>query len=157
MSQIIYNASMTQDQFEHLLNIPKTFEKDSPKLPVGGGKGTYALLSSESEDKFYLDIHRNGTFEISKAKIQNRTSKVLLVRIEINASPHINPDGRRIGRNHIHLYRPGEIESGSLPWAYEFDEIPSLSLPKENVDFMSAFFALCKYCNIEVSNLQGVI
>ena len=109
-----------------------------------------------------MDISRSGKIEISKFKIQERytITKLPLVRIDINSTPHTNPDGTRLSRNHIHIYKYTENDNGNLPWAYELSDVNDFGIVDiNNLNFMTVFYGFCKYCNIDVSNndIQGVI
>lgn len=149
---------MTDKEFEELLNLRKIFERKDEKLPLKNEFGIYDIKSIHNNVKFILDIDRRGRIELSKAKVQKRYGKTkrALVRIDIDSPPHTNPDGRVLSRNHIHIYKETENDTGNLPWAYNLDEIKELAL-KTNPSFMDIFNAFCKYCNIDTTNIQGVI
>lgn len=148
---------MTNAEFEALMTLTKVFSRLPVKLPVAGISKIYNIESTSSDDKFFLDVDRRGKIELSKYKIQQRyaISKLPLVRIDINSPPHTNPDGSKISRNHIHIYKEVEFDTGNLPWAYELNSISGFSgMP---VDFISIFHGFCGYCNILTDNIQGVI
>ena len=120
---------MTNSEFQRLLELQKDFVKTNVKLPENNESETFELKSDNSPERFYLDIDRRGKIEFSKFKIQNRylPTKQPLVRIDIDSPPHINPDGTKTSRNHIHIFRETEYDTGNLPWAYDlnnFLEIP---------------------------------
>lgn len=94
-----------------------------------------------------------------KAKLQSRyvRNRLPLVRIDINSPPHINPDGRKLSRNHIHIFRECDNDTGNLPWAYELNDVFKTNFDLKSLNFMSAFNLICKYCNIEAGDIQGVI
>lgn len=73
----------------------------------------------DSRERFFLDLWR-GSIKLTKYRFQNRGRKVVvLVRFELNAAPHTNPDGTRIGGTHLHVYREG-YEQGRLPAVNQF-------------------------------------
>ena len=150
---------MTNEEFQKLLHLKKKFLKDSIKLPNNGEECTFDLESQTTNDKFYLDIDRKGKIELSKFKIQNRyaLTKLPLIRIDINSPPHINPDGRKTSRNHIHIYKETDNDTGNLPWAYDLESFQDCHFNLQTLNFMQVFLNFCKYCHIEVDNIQGVI
>lgn len=153
------DADMTNADFEKLMALTKIFVKDNIELPRNGEFETYDLVSSESRDKFYLDIDRRGRIELSKFKLQNRyaVTKQPLVRVDIDSPPHRNPDGTMTSRNHIHIYREMDNDTGNLPWAYDLETIMPVKLNWDSLDFMSILSNFCEYCNICMDNVQGVI
>ncbi len=150
---------MTEKEFINLLGLEKVFIKKNIYLPNNGENNTFDLKSTSTSDKFLLDVDRRGKIELSKFKIQNRyaLTKLPLVRIDIDSPPHMNPDGTRTSRNHIHIYREMDNDTGNLPWAYDLDEFNNIKFDKNNIIFMDIFAGFCKYCNINISNIQGVI
>lgn len=148
---------MTNTEFNILMGLTKTFSQSPIKLPMPGINKIYNLESTSSDDKFFLDVDRRGKIELSKFKIQHRyaITKLPLVRIDIDSPPHTNPDGSRVSRNHIHIYKEVEFDTGNLPWAYELNSVNGFSeIP---LDFISIFHFFCDYCNILTNNVQGVI
>lgn len=148
---------MSNEEFRVLIGLSKVFSKPSIKLPLSGSDGTYEVESTSTNDRFLLDVDRSSRIELSKFKLQHRytLTKLPLVRIDINSPPHTNPDGRKISRNHIHVYQETENDTGNLPWAYELEDIKIFN--GKTLDFMSIFYAFCEYCNIETNNIQGVL
>lgn len=145
---------MTNYEFQELMNLKKIFIKQYVMLPSIGEKVKFDLISEDSKEKFYLDINRRGKIELSKYTLQKRweVNKLPLVRIDINSPPHMNPDGVIKSRNHIHIYRESDNETGNLHWAYNLEE-----LGIEYSSFMQVFYGFCAYCNITTDNVQGVI
>lgn len=148
---------MTNEEFSTLLGLSKVFSKPSIKLPTAGNTGVYDVESTSSNDRFFLDVDRSSRIELSKFKVQHRyaATKLPLVRIDINSPPHTNPDGCRLSRNHIHIYRETENDTGNLPWAYDLESIDMFA--EKATDFMSIFYAFCEYCNISTDDIQGVL
>ena len=63
----------------------------------------------------------------------------MLARLDVDGTPHTNPDGKRLGGMHLHLYREGF----EARWAYPLDPA--------TFDTTSAPFAFrdfCAYCRI---------
>ena len=150
---------MTDLEFLSLMKLKKVFIKDSIELPNNGDNATYDLESVETRDKFYLDVDRRGKIELSRFKLQNRyaVTKLPLVRIDIDSPPHINPDGSKTSRNHIHVYKEVDNDTGNLPWAYDLETFEQICCEKGRFSFMDIFSGFCEYCNISIENVQGVI
>ena len=84
-------------------------------------------------------------------------TKLPLVRIDIDSPPHLNPDGTKTSRNHIHIYRDVDNDTGNLPWAYSLEEFEQIKFNRNNIVFMDILSSFCEYCNISMENIQGVI
>jgi hypothetical protein len=68
-----------------------------------GVDSTHELVGQDEQERFLLDLWR-GTFQLSKLRFQERARKVIvLVRLDIDGSPHTNPDGTRLIGTHLHL------------------------------------------------------
>lgn len=149
---------MTDIEFQSLIQLKKIFAKKDVILPFTGNCNTYDLKSVDTKDRFYLDIDRRGKIEL-KTKLQNRyaKNKMPLVRIDIDSPPHINPDGTKLSRNHIHIYKDCDKDTNNLPWAYELNDIFGNDINIKSLNFMTAFNLICKYCNISTYGIQGAI
>ena len=150
---------MTDSEFHTLMSLKKVFSKEFIELPKNGAFATYDLKSTESSDIFFLDVDRRGKIELTKFKLQNRyaITKMPLVRIDIDSPPHLNPDGTKTSRNHIHIYKEMENDTGNLPWAYDLSEFEGIIFDRCSYNFMDIFNGFCRYCNIDTNNVQGVI
>lgn len=153
------SSSMTDIEFQVLMGLKKVFAIDGCRLPNNGENATYDLISPGSNEKFLFDIDRKGKIELSKFKLQNRygQTKLPLVRVDIDSPPHMNPDGTIVSRNHIHIFKEMDSDTGNLPWAYDLETFEKIKYDRKNIRFMDVFFAFCEYCNIDVENVQGVM
>lgn len=150
---------MTSDEFNRLMQLKKVFDDEIVILPRAGGNGAYNLSSVSSRDTFILDVDRRSRIELSKFKVQTRNgvTKMPLVRVEFNGSPHMNPDGTKTGRNHIHVYRETDGDTGNLAWAYDINSFFSEQPADNGGEFMSIFELFCRYCNIITDHVQGAL
>ena len=145
---------LTDKEFRQLMDLRKFF--DSPKrvlLPKNNEKSRYNVLSEDPTETFIVDYDRSGSFELRHKTQLRHHQKNVLVRIEVNRSPHMNPNGEILGRNHIHIYREGESDR----WAYDLKSIcPDFH---EHMNVVELFQLFCAYCNIEIASihLQGVL
>ena len=95
---------LTNEEFNKLLQLEKIFTTQKIILPTIGTVDSFELTDVNNRIPFLLDIDRRGKIELSKYKIQNRYAVTeVLVRIDIDSPPHINPDGTKLSRNHIHI------------------------------------------------------
>ena len=65
----------------------------------------------------------------------------MLARLDINGSPHRNPDGTRLGGSHLHVYKE------------DFDDTYALALPERFARCKSAHEYLDEFmdwCNVTV-------
>lgn len=144
---------MDNDEYKRLMELTKYFTKKNILLPSSGENDVFDLAARETTDKFFLDVDRRGKIEL-KAKIQTRyaLTKVPLVRIDLNSPPHMNPDGIKMSRNHIHIYKDTDFDTGNLPWAYELTSI-GIFANDSPTDFMQIFYHFCEFCNIETNDM----
>lgn len=149
---------MTNEEFKEIMKLDKVFEEEQIELPGKNESGIFNIDSLTTNDKFYLDVDRRGRIELTRCKMQERLvkTKLPLVRIDIDSPPHMNPDGSGVGRNHIHIYREEEFDTGNLPWAYELEGFAGIKI-NDFQDFMDIFYVFCNYCNIKTNNVQGVM
>jgi hypothetical protein len=139
---------LTQAEADALIAMGKSFA-DSPTIAMMPGTDqTHELVGDDKRERFLLDLWR-GTLRLSKVRYQTRGRKVfVLVRLDIDGSPHSNPDGTRLDKTHLHVYREGYEDR----WAYPID-------PKEfsdTRDIRQAFEDFCRFCNIKsVPPFQG--
>ncbi len=109
---------LTQTEADALIQADK--HADDTKVviyPAPGGKLCVQLHSSDNRERFHLDVTRSRIALIKvNHNLRVRTS-IPLVRLDINGPPHTNPDGSKVGRSHVHLYREGFGDS----WAFEID------------------------------------
>ncbi|WP_341877632.1 DUF6978 family protein [Defluviitalea saccharophila] len=144
---------LSDQDFRYLLSLEKEFLEKNIALPKVNTYVTFNIISTNQKEEFFLDIDRRGRIEFHKTKIQNRYIREPLIRLEIDAPPHQNPDGTKTSRNHIHIYK----ENYGLSWAYDLSSF-SKELFCDCNNFANVFTDFCKYCNIKLqSNLQGVI
>jgi hypothetical protein len=78
------------------------------------------LVSRDHTERFLLDVRRTR-IDISKVTYQNRARHiVVLARLDLNGSPHRNPDGAELPCPHLHLYREGYAAKWAFPVPADF-------------------------------------
>ena len=112
---------LSQEMFERLHAMPKKYFGERLDYPSAGQKLTFEVKSMDDEESFTIDV-LVSRMTLNKVTHQERYRKTIpLVRLDINASQHINPDGTRISGNHIHLYREEYGDSYAIELPDDFD------------------------------------
>lgn len=144
---------ITNKIFENLMKTKKKFNETPVALPGCNQKLQLEVSSMDNKESFIVDVDRSGKIEM-KSKVQERyLNNQILIRVEVNAPPHTNPDGSITSRNHIHIYQEGY----NISWAYDLEEFDE-NLFNNLKNFNKVFIDFCSYCNIELNDsLQMVI
>lgn len=131
---------LTQAEADALIAMRKSFAEMGAISLAPGVDSTHELVGQDEQERFLLDLWR-GTFRLSKLRFQERARKVIvLVRLDIDGSPHTNPDGTRLIGTHLHLYREGYEDK----WAAPIDR----ALFTKPTDPSLTLREFCGYCNI---------
>lgn len=141
---------LTQADADNLIAMQKTFEDRSPISMHPGADYSRVLIGADLHERFLMDVWR-GTVRISKARLQTRARKVVvLVRVDVNGAPHTNPDGTILNGTHIHIYREGY----EARWAYPLNR-SSFVDPIDNPRLVGDF---CQYCNVvDIPRFQEIL
>jgi hypothetical protein len=138
---------LIQSEADKLIAIEKLFLKQSTISLPPGADLTYDVISQDRQESFLLDLWR-GIYRLSKVKFQNRARQVIiLVRLCIDGPHHTNPDGQKVGRTHIHVYREGYDDR----WAYQLDSAQFT----DTTEIALTLEQFCNYCSIEKPIIQG--
>lgn len=132
--------NLTQAEADALIEMEKQrVDNTTHSFPSLGGSLVVPLVSANGRENFLLDISQ-GRIDLAKIKYQNRARQVVvLVRLDLNAAPHRNPDGEEISCPHIHIFQEGFGDK----WAFQIpEEFSDISDPQQSLeDFM-------KFCNV---------
>jgi len=134
--------NLTQAEADRLLLLDKFIIGDNPilDLPNVGQDILVNCISLDKREEFILDCSR-GTIKLSKIKHQLRARKVVpLIRLDINSSPHKNPDGTEVGPSHMHIYKEGYADKYAFDVPSKFTNLNDMA--KTLLEFMS-------FCNIK--------
>lgn len=132
---------LTQAEADALIAMEKHFIQLLPVTLRPGKNQSFELNGfPDAKERFLLDLWR-GSIKLTKYRFQNRGRKVVvLVRLELNAAPHTNPDGTRIGGTPLHVYREGYEDRWAVPvFPDQFQDVSSMR---------QTFDDFCQYCNI---------
>jgi hypothetical protein len=107
---------LTQAEANALIAMPKyRVDEQEWEFPGTGGAISVPLTSEDKREAFLLDVRR-GRIDLSKVTNQNRARQVVvLVRLDLGAQPHTNPDGQIVPCPHIHVYREGFGDKWASP------------------------------------------
>lgn len=140
---------LSQQEADLLLSMEKRrLSDDDVVWPSLGGKAVVALSSLDGREEFMLDVTKTSV-KLSKLTLQNRArTTVILARLEIDGSPHRNPDDVELPCPHFHLYREGFGDRWAFPVPSEhFRDLSSHMTTVE--DFM-------RFCHIvEAQRFSG--
>lgn len=133
--------NLSQKEADSLIAMEKVLSSGKAiVLPSSGRKITLNCFSADKKEEFILDCAR-GSIKLSKISHQIRARKVVpLVRLDIDSSPHLNPDGEWISGSHIHIYRAGYADKYAYEIPEDFKNLSDMTLTFR--DFMA-------YCNIK--------
>lgn len=117
-------------------------------FPQPGRKLKIECEPPDGSERFHLDVHR-GSINLKKVNQNFRVrTSIVLLRLDVDASTHKNPDGEKIGRTHLHVYREGYGDA----WAYEIpgplpEDVPTFRYG-DLADPMRTLQDFMAYCNI---------
>ncbi len=134
-------VELSQAEADTLLNMDKRgLDAKQWELPDHGGTISAPLISYDKREKFLLDIRR-ARIDLSKVVYQTRGRQVVvLARLDLGGKIHRNPDGKKIGTPHLHLYREGYGDK----WAF----VPPESHFSNLHDSWHTLQDFLKYCKV---------
>ena len=138
---------------DSLINMDKEFVNAKLiAMPMTNEILSLNVKSKITKDTFLLDINRKGTFKLTRFTYQERyRTNIILLRLDIDTKPHVNPNGEVISPTHIHIYREGYLDK----WAYPLEGI--YKIDNQN-SLLQSFINFCKLCNIDnIPCIQDVI
>ena len=139
--------NLTQADANALMRMEKRRVDDTQwQFPQPGGRLAIPLASADRRESFVLDVTR-ACVKLTKATFQNRArATIILLRLDLDGSPHRNPDGEEIACPHLHRYREGFGDK----WA---ELAPAeLGFP----DLLATLEAFMKHCNVtEPPSVEG--
>lgn len=146
---------LRQSEADKLIQIEKSFKENTLLWPSLGKKQQYEAFSTDSNEKFIVDINHFGFIESRSLTFQNRYSKsIVLIRVDFGRKLHKNPDHQIISGNHIHIYKEG----CGVAWAYDFEHVPKKFILRNNLftdgDDYQYFDDFCSLCNINHVNIS---
>lgn len=146
---------LTQPEADTLITMAKKKSTDERyDFPSSGEILTIPVVSIDERESFLIDVNRKGRIRLTKCTYQERYRKmIILVRLDIDGSPHTNPEvdtiplsyltpynGQTIYCPHLHLYVEGFMDKWAIP-------APSDKFP-ETGDLYRTLKDFFRYCNI---------
>ncbi|SRR6266699_1148832 len=136
---------LAQEIADQLLAIDKEFTTADPLHLHSGAKFIRDLLSTNGQEQFLLDFYQ-GNIRLNKVTSNHRYARtIILARLDLNGSPHMNPDGQVIHGSHLHLYREGYSDK----WASALD-VTVFTDPTDPVVSLHQFLRFLNVKNIPV-------
>jgi hypothetical protein len=135
------STELTKADADALLAMEK--QRENPEItydyPTSGGRVMVPLTSTDGRERFILDISRRN-IQLTRNKFQVRGREVyVLARLDLDDTPHRNPDGEEIPGPHLHLYKEGFGDKWACPLPEDFTS-PD--------DCMLTFRQFLVYCRI---------
>jgi hypothetical protein len=129
------NDSEVQALISSLKNCSQSIPTDMPF--EGRIKDDTPVVDFKNHIEYILHRYRNP-IQSSRFSLHIRFKETndILIRVDINNGAHTNPDGKKIGQNHMHIYSNRDIDRKDL-YAVE--------LPDEISDLDSLFSALVQF------------
>ena len=153
---------ITQSEADHFINMKKKRANDETFcFPRPGMSLVIPIVSEDARESFLIDVNR-GRIRLTKCSYQERYQKtIILVRLDINGSPHPNPyvqavplpyllsyNGVTLPTPHLHLYVEGYMDKWAIPLPDgKFIQTHNLSLTLED------FFHFCNI--VDPPAIQG--
>ncbi len=110
---------LSQSEADALMGMEKHAEVGATyRFPAKGERLSIPLLSADEKENFNVDVNRRS-IALYKCTFNGRArGNVILARLDLNGSPHRNPNGEEIDCPHLHLYREGYGDK----WAYSLPD-----------------------------------
>lgn len=143
---------LPQKEAERLMKILKKINQ--PELfqfPKPSGKAFLEIVSENNREEFPTSVHR-GEIEPMKASYNMRyksSDNIILYRLDINCTPHKNPDGEKVPSPHLHIYREGSNADYAIPAP------GNLSQANDPCEALIDFLEYCKIMNVKALAVQG--
>ncbi|GMO54268.1 MAG: hypothetical protein Ta2C_07290 [Candidatus Endomicrobiellum trichonymphae] len=135
--------NLTQKEADRLIAVQKTIVPQVRRIDVPSPSQHIHIpvKSVDKKEEFIIDFSRKS-IKIQKTTKQLRLREVvILLRLDINAAPHRNPDNTELENSHLHVYREG------------FSDKYAIDVPKDkfsDIDNLEqTFIDFLEYCNIE--------
>ncbi len=138
---------MTREQAQDLIQVMKKLMLTGTYyFPATGQMNSIPLQSMQSpKDNFTVYVNRKSTIVPGKYTILLHYPQEDLLRIDVNGSEHVNPDGTRVPCPHIHLRTQ---DTGKWDkWAYDIPAV--FGNTDEYVNTVRDFLQYCHTCNID--------
>lgn len=130
-------GAISEEQFRHLMSLPKHFVDDS--LIELRTPWTREVKSDDEKESFQVDYYK-GRAEIRKITVNKRYRTTVVLARLCTLKRHTNPDGSMFEGAHFHLYDEEYGDAIAHP-------ISVLGLDDE-FEIIDAFCAFTEYCKI---------
>lgn len=146
---------LTQQEADSLIEILKNIKDIEPTFtfPFPGDYKKLDLVSEDGRHAFIVDVNRKGNINfIKKCTYQGRYQKdTPLLRLDIEAPEHTNPDGVTVPGNHMHIYREEYGDRFAIPIP------PEIINPDDLFQTLIDFLVYFKTTNAKLLEIETVI
>ncbi|HEV2379411.1 MAG TPA: hypothetical protein VG206_06400 [Terriglobia bacterium] len=135
------DINLTQVEADKLMAMEKAAVDDKEWLSPGpGDRVAIPLTSVDKRENFVLDVTR-AQIKLTKATYQNRARvAIVLMRLDLDGRPHLNPDGEEIPCPHLHTYQEGFGDKWAIP--------APVAKYSNTRDLFSTFEVFVQHCNV---------
>ena len=101
--------TLSQDEAERLIKELKDTVERVVAMPAPGEQNSQFHVTGRDDGEGFAIALFRGRRNPDKHEISARVTRsgIQLMRLCVNGTPHVNPDGTRPGRTHLHIYREG--------------------------------------------------
>ena len=131
---------MTQQEADTYIALLKKLkrENDTIVFPTFNDEKRMNVVSADGNEEFTVIINRKGYMYVEgKCTYLGMHQKGILLRLDIGAGDHTNPNGTVIRGDHLHIYREGNDDKEAIPIPPEFVHVDDLC--QTLIDFLVYF------------------
>lgn len=143
-----------------MLREDKNFIDTSFTFPNQEKELQLELVSWSNRNRYILYINRKSKIKTRYTLQTKHRESYILLRLDLDNKTHRNPDGQKIGGNHLHIFDRDDM-AGS--WAFELDDaqlnevFPGFDfseITKNGTTPIEQFRLFCTLCN--ATNLPSI-
>lgn len=144
--------NLTDDEVKYLIlhikeSIDKTIDTINKETSlIGSIKKDIQVLDYENNINYILHIYRGNVDNKYSMHIRFNKNHLHLIRLCINGSNHINSDGTKGGKNHLHVYKI--INNQHEDYAYDIMKYNINEFSKDD-NLLTSFDKFVKLLNIK--------
>lgn len=140
---------MEDSTFNYLFESLKILEEQLITIPIFGKQKLYtATKYDDIKEEFKLIINRKGHLNSDKLTYQLTSRHGILIRLDMDGSPHENSNGELIETPHIHIF--------SSEYNYGKKAIPLSDITNQELveDIFSSLVFFLSYNNIQEPDIN---
>ncbi len=135
---------LTQREANRLIEVLKSIKDPGLFIfPNHRAQARINVVSNSTKDRFLVTVNRKA-FRATKCSYQELYSSgdnEILFRLDVDSSPHCNPDDTVVESPHLHVYREGFGDSWAIPLPENFPITEGLD------EWLIQFLEYCRIVN----------